>query len=124
MTRAAHEKAKVDETMAVYQLAGGGQSGTYLVMIPWASLDGIATIPHGKSYMEALGDDRRDKIEKIENDSIVFTATDIYAFAPQLSYVSKEWALGDPTFWSHKPMMAETTVPAARKTGKKMARKP
>ena len=59
MSRAAHEKAKVDETMVVYQVAGGAQSGTYLVMIPWATLDGIATIPHGKSYMEALGEDRR-----------------------------------------------------------------
>ena len=120
MTRDAHEKAKVDETMVVYQVAGGAQSGTYLVMIPWATLDGIATIPHGKSYMDALGDDRRDKIEKIESDSIVFTATDIYAFAPQLSYVSKEWASGDPSFWTLKPMMAETTAPAARKApGKK-----
>ncbi len=117
MTRAAHEKAKVDETMVVYQVAGGMQSGTYLVMIPWASLDGIGTIPHGKSYMDALGDDRRDKIEKIENDSVVFTATDIYAFAPQLSYVSKDWVSGDPSFWRLKPMMAETTAPPARRAG-------
>ncbi|MFN2413032.1 MAG: hypothetical protein ABR535_08300, partial [Pyrinomonadaceae bacterium] len=124
MTRAAHEKAKVDETMVVYQVAGGAQSGTYLVMIPWASLDGIATIPHGKSYWDALGDDRRDKIEKIESDSIVFNATDIYAFSPQLSYVSKEWATADPAFWRLRPMMAETTAPAPRKTGAKIARKP
>lgn len=120
MTKAAHEKAKVDETMVVYQVAGGAQSGTYLVMIPWASLDGIGTIPHGKSYMDALGDDRRDKIEKIENDSVVFTSTDIYAFAPHLSYLSKDWVSGDPSFWTLKPMMADTTAPAARKArGKK-----
>jgi len=115
MTRAAHEKAKVDETMAVYQVAGGAQGGTYIVIIPWASLEGIGTIPHGKSYMDALGDDRRDKIEKIENDSIVFTSTDIYAFAPQLSYVSKDWAAGDPSFWKLRPMTAETTAPPARR---------
>ncbi|MEO8572810.1 MAG: hypothetical protein ABI481_02485 [Pyrinomonadaceae bacterium] len=120
MTKAAHEKAKVDETMVVYQVAGGAQSGTYLVMIPWASLDGIGTLPHGKSYMDALGDDRRDKIEKIENDSIVFSSTDIYAFAPQLSYVAKDWVSGDPSFWTLKPMMPETTPPAAQKArGKK-----
>lgn len=117
MTRAAHEKAKVDEMMVVFQVAGGMQSGTYLVMIPWASLDGIATIPHGKSYMDALGDDRRDKIEKIENDSIVFTATDIYAFAPQLSYLSRDWVSGDPSFWTLKPMRAETTPTPARRAG-------
>ncbi|MEO6333806.1 MAG: hypothetical protein ABIO91_02390 [Pyrinomonadaceae bacterium] len=120
MTKAAHEKAKVDETMVVYQVAGGAQSGTYLVMIPWASLDSIGTIPHGKSYMDALGDDRRDKIEKIENDSIVFSNTDIYAFAPQLSYVAKDWVSGDPSFWTLKPMMAETIAPTPQKArGKK-----
>ena len=124
MTRAAHEKAKVDETMVVYQVAGGAQGGTYLVMIPWATLDGIGTIPHGRSYMEALGEDRRDKIEKIENDSIVFSSTDIYAFNPQLSYVSKAWASADPAFWSLKPMAAETAASPARRAGPRMAKKP
>ena len=124
MSRAAHEKAKVDETMVVYQVAGGAQSGTYLVMIPWATLDGIATIPHGKSYMEALGEDRRDKIEKIDSESIVFNATEIYAFNPQLSYVSKEWASRDPSFWRLKPMMAETTTPPTRRAGARVAKKP
>lgn len=119
MTKAAHEKAKVDEHMAVYQVAGGAQGGTYIVLIPWASMDGIATIPHGKSYMEALGDDRRDKIEKIENDSVVFSSTDIYAFAPQLSYVAKDWAVSDPAFWTLKPMMADRAAPAAKKAAKK-----
>lgn len=124
MTKAAHEKAKVDENMAVYQVAGGAQGGTYIVLIPWTSLDSVATIPHGKTYMDALGDDRRDRIEKIENDSIVFTSTEIYAFAPQLSYVSKDWAAGDPDFWRLKPMMADGTAPAARKASAKTARKP
>ncbi len=116
MTRAAHEKAKVDETMAVFQIAGGAPAGTYLVIIPWASLDGIGTIPHGKQYMDALGDDRREKIEKIESDSIIFSATDIYAFTPQLSYVSKEWVASDPSFWRLKPMPPASPAPAARRT--------
>jgi hypothetical protein len=117
MTKAAHEKVKMDEHMAVFQVVGGAQSGTYLVVIPWASLDGMATIPHGKAYMDALGDDRRDKIEKIENDSVVFSAVDIYAFAPQLSYVSKEWVSRDPGFWTLKPM--GPPVPATKKAARK-----
>lgn len=120
MTKAAHEKAKIDENMAVFQVLGGMQSGTYLVMIPWNSLEGMGTIPHGKNYTDALGDDRRDKIEKIENDSVVFSAVDVYAFAPQLSYVAKEWVSADPGYWTLRPL---TPTPTAKKLGAKTAKK-
>lgn len=106
IVNAAHAKAKIDEHMAVYQVMGGAQNGTYLIIIPWASLDGMATIPHGKNYWDAMGDDNREKTEKIENDSIVFTSTDVYAFAPQLSYASERMIASDPGFWTLKPMAA------------------
>lgn len=120
MTKAAHETAKIDEHMVVFQVLGGMQSGTYLVMIPWNSLDGMATIPHGKAYMDVLGDDRRDKIEKIENDSVVFSAVDVYAFAPQLSYVRKEMVSADPGYWTLRPL---TPTPAIKKLGAKTAKR-
>lgn len=124
MTKAAHEKARIDENMAVYQVVGGAQSGTYLIFIPWDSLTRAETIPHGKSYQDALGEDRRDKIEKIENDSIVFSATEIYAFNPQLSFAPR-FAAADPGFWTLKPMAPESTAPTAAKSRQKtMGKKP
>lgn len=109
---AAHTKAKIDEHMAVYQIMGGAQSGTYLVIIPWASLEGMATIPHGKDYWDAMGNDNREKTEKLENDSVAFTSTDVYAFAPQLSYASERMIAADPGFWTLKPM---APAPAVKK---------
>lgn len=106
ITNAAHVKAKIDEHMAVYQIMGGAQNGSYLVIIPWASLEGMATIPHGKNYWDAMGDDNREKTEKIESDAVVFTSTDVYAFAPQLSYASERMIAADPGFWTLKPMAA------------------
>lgn len=114
---AAHVKAKIDENMAVFQLVGGAQAGTYLVIIPWNSLDGMATIPHGKDYWDAMGESNRDKMEKIENDSIVFSSVDIYAFAPQLSYASERMIASDPGFWTLKPL--STPAPAKKGPGKK-----
>lgn len=114
---AAHVKAKIDEHMAVFSIAGGAQTGTYLVIIPWNSLDGIATIPHGKDYWDAMGDNNREKLEKIENDSIAFSAVDIYAFSPQLSYASERMIASDPGFWTLKPM--SPPAPAPRKGTKK-----
>ena len=104
IVNAAHVKAKIDENMAVFQLVGGAQTGTYLIIIPWNSLDGIATIPHGKNYWDAMGDNNRDKTEKIENDSVVFSSVDIYAFAPQLSYASERMISSDPGFWTLKSL--------------------
>ncbi|MBA3352139.1 MAG: hypothetical protein H0U23_06905 [Blastocatellia bacterium] len=93
--------------MAVYQVVGGAQSGTYLIFIPWDSLTRAETIiTHGKSYQDALGEDRRDKIEKIENDSVVFSAIEIYAFNPQLSFA---------------PPAVLSSFPAALNSNKKVA---
>ncbi len=64
IVNAAHEKAKIDEHMIVYQVVGGAQGGTYMIFIPWNSLAGLQTIPHGKAYDVAMGDDRRDKSRK------------------------------------------------------------
>lgn len=112
--KAAHEKAKVDENMAVYQVMGGAQSGTYIVLIPWKSLaeaDGVQPPPHGKAYQDALGDGGAKKMASLASDSIAFNDVNIYAFNPELSYVVKEWVDADPGYWTQKPV----SMPAARK---------
>ena len=112
--KAAHEKAKVDENMAVYQVVGGAQSGTYLVLIPWKSMaeaDGGQPPPHGKAYQDALGDSGAKKMASLASDSIVFNDVNIYAFNPELSYVVKEWVDADPGYWTQTPL----ATPAPRK---------
>lgn len=116
--KAAHEKAKVDENMAVYQVVGGAQSGTYMVLIPWKSLaeaDGPTPLPHGKAYQDALGESGNKKIASLSSDSIVFNDVNIYAFSPQLSYVFKEWVDADPGYWALKPMPSPGPAPARKK---------
>jgi hypothetical protein len=106
---AAHEKAKVDEHMAVYQVIGGAQAGTYIVLIPWKSLaeaDGPLPLPHGKAYQDALGENGTKKIASLSSDSIVFNDVSIYAFSPQLSHVFKEWVDADPAYWTLKAISA------------------
>ena len=115
---AAHEKAKVDEHMAVYQVMGGTQAGTYVVLIPWKSLaeaDGVQPLPHGKAYQDALGESGTKKIASLSSDSIVFNDVGIYAFNPQLSYVFKEWMDADPGYWTLKAISAPAVPPAKKK---------
>jgi len=125
MIKSAHEKARIDENMAVYELMGGAQAGTYLVFVPWKSLSEMESLPHGKTYRDAMGDDNLDKLNKIDNDSVVFNAVDIYMFRPQLSYMAPRFVAADPAFWTLKPMTPAKPELATRKTGgRTVAKKP
>ena len=119
MVKLAHEKANIEENMAIYQVVGGTQAGTYITFIPWKSLDGLATLPHGKNYQDAMGEDNMKKVDKMYEESITFDEISVYAFNPQLSYLSAEMVAQDPGFWTFKPMpmpggqvLAEKRVPA------------
>ena len=113
---AAHVKARVDEHMAVYQVVGGAQAGTFIVVIPWDSMDDSNLLPHGKAYQDALGEDGAKKVARIANEAILFDDVSIYAFAPQLSYVPSEWVAADPGFWTLKPTAAAVKKKAPVKT--------
>lgn len=101
---AAHVKARVDEHMAVYQVVGGAQAGTFIVVIPWSSLDDSNLLPHGKAYQDALGEDGAKKVAHIGGEAILFDDVSIYEFAPQLSYAPNEWVAADAGYWSLKAL--------------------
>jgi hypothetical protein len=115
LLKAAHEKAKIDESMYLYRMAGGGMSGVYLRLIPWKSLEGMGTIPHGKAYWDAMGDDNRKKIDPLENDALLSDEVLVYAFAPQLSYLSAEFVAANPAFWTLKQMNTPVQQTVAQK---------
>jgi hypothetical protein len=115
--KAAHEKAKINESMLVYQITGGMQSGTYIVFIPWKSLEEMASIPHGKEYWDGMGEDNRKKMDRLSSESVLFDDLVIYAFDPQLSYAPAEFAAADP-FWKFKPMGVQP-APIAKKVAKR-----
>lgn len=117
--KAAHEKANIDESILVYQVVGGMQDGTYMVFIPWKSLDGLGTLPHPKEYWDAMGSDNRTKMDKLDGDSVAYQDVMVYALAPQLSYVSSSMIAADPGFWTFKPLAAPATTLAATKNENK-----
>jgi hypothetical protein len=116
---AAHVKAKVDEHMAVYQVIGGAQAGTFIVLIPWTSMEDSNLLPHGKAYQDALGADGAKKVARVANDAILVDDISIYALDPQLSYVLPATVASDPDYWTLKPMPA----PRAAAPKKKMPAK-
>jgi hypothetical protein len=55
---------------------------------------------------------------KATGDVFVTMETNVYAFNPSMSYVSKEFAAADPKYWTPKPVAKRAPAP------KKAAAKP
>jgi hypothetical protein len=115
--KAAHEKANVDEHFAIYEVASGASGSTYLTFAPIKSLAEWDVEVHTKAYQEALGDDNRQRIDKVRAEGVMSVDTALYAFDPKMSYAPPEFAKADP-FWSVK-----TESVAKAKAAKKHAAK-
>ena len=124
IVRAAHEKADVPEHWAVFQVTLGMPAGTYLILQPLktlAEVDAFAQT-HGKAYQDATGEEGQKKLRELASAGYLSWETNVFAFNPKMSYVSKETASADPNFWTPKP--AAKAAPAAKKEAKKPAAKP
>jgi hypothetical protein len=61
--------------------------------------------PIGMKVRAAMGNDERKDLDKEAGEVYLSSETSTYAFAPDMSYVEKEFAAADPAFWNPKPAM-------------------
>ncbi len=138
IVRAAYEKANVEVHWAVFQISSGMPGPTFLLFLPTKSLKEVdVLLAQAPKVQEAEGEEGVKKLQKLVAEGYLSTESNIYAFSPKMSYVSKEFAAGDPDFWTPKPKAAakpaggaagekkETAKPAAppKKDGAKKAPK-
>lgn len=127
LIRAASEKANRDTHHVIYQVVAGMQSGTFLVFVPMKSLKEIDTAMDPKNQMAmnaAMGAENGKKVEQLLGDAVAINETTIYAFNPMMSYVSKEFAARDGSFWNSKEVIAAKRGPARKLAAAKVAPKP
>ncbi len=118
IVRGAYEKANVDMPWAVYQISSGMPGPTFLVFIPMKSLQEIdAAVARSGKIQEAEGEEGQKKLQTLVSQGYLSAESNIYAFSPKISYVSKEFAAGDPDFWTPKPK--GPAKPAAGAAGEK-----
>jgi len=109
----AYEKIQSDTPWAVYQVNVGAPSPSFLVFIPMRALkQNDDLLDFRRSLREAQGEESAERLEQTAKDAYAFTESNLYVISPQMSHVSREFAEGDPTFWSPKPAAA----PAAPKS--------
>jgi hypothetical protein len=113
LQKAARDKAKAELHIAAFQVIAGTPNTTLMFFRPMKSLAEY-DLRIGPRVREAMSEDQQKKVDKLAADSIVFTETSVYAFSPQMSYVSKEMIAGDPAFWNRKAEMAVKPKPKKR----------
>jgi hypothetical protein len=98
------EKLKSERAYVMYQVVMGAPAGTYLLFTPLKSLKELDDEMAGeKAFMEAMGAENLQRLEKRSGDVFLSTRADLYAFNPEMSNVSKEFAAGDPKYWTPTP---------------------
>ncbi len=114
---AAAEKAENDQPVAVYQVVSGGPAGTYILFEPAATLKALDEgQARSRALMQAMGESNAKKFLKSAGEIIAGEESLLFAFNPKMSYVSKEFAAGDPDFWTPKPAKTVTKAKPAEKT--------
>ena len=116
---AAYERAMLEQPVATYQVVSGGVSGMYLLFAPMQSMKSMDEAPERqRAVAQALGTEGAMAFVKAAGEVIVSEDVLLLEMNPKMSYVSKEFAAGDPDFWNPK------SEPAVKPAKAKSAEKP
>lgn len=102
LVQAGHDKTKMDEHWAMFQVVSGMPGSTYLLFLPMKTLKeaDVGQEIHGKPYLDALGDDGRRQLREFARAGYANVESNLFAFSPKMSYPSKELAAADPAYWN------------------------
>jgi hypothetical protein len=118
LVMAAYEKIP-DIHWACFQAVYGAPEGTYLFFTPLKSLAETDQLPaQEKQFAAAMGDEGMKKLRDLSAAAIESSETQLFQFAPKMSYPPDAWVKADPEFWNPKA----TAAPAS--ATKKPATKP
>lgn len=94
-------KASIDQPFAVYRAVSGTvAAGTFYVFIPMRSLSSLDKGPSNwEAMIRAVGPEQMANFVKLNTDAVVNSQSQIFAFNPKMSYLSKEMKASDPAFW-------------------------
>lgn len=99
LVRDGYTKAGIEQPWAIYRAVTGMPAGTFYVFLPMrslAALDGAAATDDAMG--RALGPDQMNALGKLVTDGVATSQSQVFAFNPKMSYVSKEMKAADP-FW-------------------------
>lgn len=103
--RAAYSKIRADLPWVVYQVNSGMPAPAFLVFVPMRSLKQNDDLLSWRGLLRgAEGETGASRMQQIAQEGYISTESNLYAISPTTSHVSREFAAGDPEFWSPKPV--------------------
>ena len=113
---AACEKIDSDLPWVVYQANAGTPSPAFFAFVPMRTLAQNDDLLNIRDKLREAEGEAAERMQQIAREAYAQTESNLYAISPEKSHVSKEFAAGDPEFWTLKPQPPER--PAVQKSGK------
>jgi len=99
----AYEKTDSDLHWVVYQVNVGMPAPTFFAFVPMKSLAQNDDLLNLRDKLRQAEGEAAERMQQIAREAYAQTESSLYAISPQKSHVSKEFAAGDPQFWTPKP---------------------
>jgi len=118
MYKAALDKAGSKAHWAGYEVAYGGEGGTFLAITARNSMTEIdQDMADFKKVMEAAGgDEGMAKLDEVFAQAVDSSRTELFSVNPKQSYAEEAWIKADPDFW--KPKKAAPEIAADKPGGR------
>jgi hypothetical protein len=100
---AAYEKTESDLPWVVYQVNMGMSSPTFFAFVPMRTLAQNDDLLNLRDRLHEAEGEAAERMQQIARAAYAHTESNLYAISPEKSHVSKEFAAGDPEFWTSKP---------------------
>ena len=97
----AREKAKLDVRLAVFQVASGAPTGTFIIFRPLTSMAELDE-DGSKAFIAAVGDEAWKKMRLGYAEFVEENTRTLFAINPKISYPYPAVAAADPAFWNVK----------------------
>lgn len=115
--RAAYEKIDSDLPWVVYQVNVGMPSPAFFAFVPMRTLAQNDDLLNIREKLHEAEGEGAERMQQIAREAYAQTESNLYAISPERSHVSKQFAAGDPEFWTPKPPVpAKPTVPRSGKS--------
>jgi hypothetical protein len=106
---AAYEKIESDLPWVVYQVNLGMPSPTFLTFVPMKAVGQNDDLLMIRQRLHAAEGEAAERMQQIAREAYASTESNLYSIKPEKSHVSKEFAAGDPEFWTPKPQATAKT---------------
>ncbi|HKW33432.1 MAG TPA: hypothetical protein VJN92_10545 [Candidatus Acidoferrum sp.] len=114
---AAYEKTNSNLPWVVYQVNVGIPSPSFFAFVPMRTLGQNDDLLNIREKLHEAEGEAAERMQQIAREAYTQTESNLYAMSPEKSHVSKEFAAGDPEFWTQKPQApSKSTVPKSGKS--------